>query len=100
MTTELSRRDVLTMTSTTLGAGALAALGAQAAPAANAGGNDSEPFGYSLNTGTIRGQKLPLDQQIEVAAKAGYRGIEPWINDVEAYVAGGGSLKDLAKRAR
>ncbi len=28
---------------------------------------------YSLNMSTIRGQKLPLDQQITVAAKAGYK---------------------------
>ncbi|HUY31736.1 MAG TPA: sugar phosphate isomerase/epimerase [Pirellulales bacterium] len=88
------------MTSTTLGAGALAALGAKPAPAADAAGHDSEPFGYSLNTSTVRGQKLKLDQQIELAAKAGYQGVEPWINDIEAYVAAGGSLADLAKRAR
>jgi len=87
------------MTSTTLGAGALAALGTHPLPAADTGGDNLEPFGYALNTGTIRGQKLSLDQQIVVAAKAGYQGIEPWINDIETFVAEGGSLADLAKQA-
>lgn len=51
-----------------------------------------------LNTGTIRGHKLPLDGQIEVAIQAGYRGIEPWISDLEKFEASGGRLADLAKR--
>ena len=34
----------------------------------------NEPFGYCLNTSTIRGQKLPLVEEIEIAAKAGYTG--------------------------
>ncbi|MBI1370101.1 MAG: TIM barrel protein [Planctomycetes bacterium] len=51
-----------------------------------------------LNTATIRGQKLPLDQQIDVTIKAGYDGIEPWVGDMEAYKKAGGSLGDLAKK--
>jgi sugar phosphate isomerase/epimerase len=53
-------------------------------------------FRYSLNTSTISGQKLTLAQEIEIAAKAGYDGIEPWIRELDAYVKGGGTLKDLA----
>ena len=50
---------------------------------------------YCLNTSTIRGQKLPLTEIIEIAARAGYDAIEPWIAEIEAHVQGGGSLKDL-----
>jgi 2-keto-myo-inositol isomerase len=66
-----------------------------AGPQTDGGG---QPFRYCLNTGTLMGYKLPLDQQVELAAKAGYDGIEPWTHDVTAYVKSGRSLKDLGKR--
>jgi 2-keto-myo-inositol isomerase len=56
-----------------------------------------EPFGYCLNTSTIRGNNLDVPQQVAVTAKAGYNAIEPWLRDIDAYVAKGGSLKDLGK---
>jgi len=59
----------------------------------------SEPFGYSLNTSTIKGAKLPLDKELEIAAQAGFKAVEPWIEEIEAYVKAGGTLKDLRKRA-
>jgi sugar phosphate isomerase/epimerase len=58
----------------------------------------AEPFVYGLNTSTIRGQKLTLVEEIELAAEVGYRGLEPWISEIDAYVRSGGSLKDLGKR--
>lgn len=75
-----------------------AALFAQADVAGAAEPPDAEPFGYCLNTSTIRGQKLPLDVEIDIAARAGYRGIEPWVTEIDAYVQAGGSLGDLRKR--
>lgn len=57
-----------------------------------------EPFGYCFNTSTVRGQKLTLDQQIELTAKAGYQGIEPWIRDIQAFVDNGGQLEKLRDR--
>jgi len=57
-----------------------------------------EPFGYCFNTGTIMGQKLPLEKEAEIAAKAGYCGFEPWIRNIEEFTKGGGSLADLRKR--
>jgi sugar phosphate isomerase/epimerase len=56
------------------------------------------PFTYCLNTSTIRGQNLSLDKEIEIAAKAGYTGIEPWVRKVSDYAASGGSLKDIRKK--
>lgn len=55
-------------------------------------------FHYCFNTSTIRGQKLSLVEEIDITAQAGYQAIEPWINEIEAYVTKGGSLPDLKKR--
>jgi sugar phosphate isomerase/epimerase len=56
-----------------------------------------EPFGYCLNTSTIRGQNLPVEEEAKLAAKAGYTGFEPWIRELDDYVKRGKSLKDLGK---
>jgi 2-keto-myo-inositol isomerase len=55
-------------------------------------------FRYCLNTSTIRGQQLGLRGEVELAAKAGYDAIEPWVRDIESYRSAGGSLSDLKKR--
>ena len=55
-------------------------------------------FKYCLNTSTIRGQNLSFDKEVEIAAEAGYSAIEPWVDRINRYVKGGGSLKDLRKR--
>ena len=55
-------------------------------------------FHYCFNTSTIRGQKLSLVEEIDIVAKAGYTAIEPWINEIEAYMKQGGSLPDLKRR--
>jgi sugar phosphate isomerase/epimerase len=47
---------------------------------------------------TIRGQKLSVPDQVDLAAKAGYDAIEPWLGEINQYVQGGGNLKDLNKR--
>nr|MBI1231434.1 TIM barrel protein [Cytophagales bacterium] len=43
-------------------------------------------FRYCLNTSTIRGQNPGILKYIEIASKAGYDGIELWIEDIKAYV--------------
>jgi sugar phosphate isomerase/epimerase len=53
-------------------------------------------FTYCLNTSTIR--PTPLLKKIEVAGRAGYSAIEPWNDEVTAYLDEGGSLAEL-KRA-
>jgi sugar phosphate isomerase/epimerase len=57
-----------------------------------------EPFGYCLNTSTIRGHKLSIIEEVDVAGEAGYEAIEPWVGKIDEYMDKGGSLKDLAKR--
>lgn len=56
------------------------------------------PVRFALNCSTIRGQKLALNEQIEVTAKAGYDGIEPWLGDIDKYVESGGKLSDIKKQ--
>ncbi len=83
-----------------LAAGAVTAAGSLRYPSAQAAPSDQPvmPVRIALNTSTIRGQNLTIDKQVEVAAKAGYDGIEPWIRDLEKFVDGGGSLDDLRKQ--
>jgi sugar phosphate isomerase/epimerase len=57
-------------------------------------------FRYCLNTATIMGENLPLAEEIDIAGRAGYDAVEPWISKIEKHVKDGGNLKDIAKRAR
>jgi len=98
MNQRLSRRQLIAGCGASFAAGAATAVVA-AAPAAAAQTNAAgRPFRYCLNTATVMGHKLPLDQEVELAAKAGYGGIEPWTRNITPYVQAGNSLKDLAKR--
>lgn len=91
MSTNISRRAVL--------AGAAGGL------AMGAGEVRAEPpkhtFGYCLNTSTVRdkdGRSRPLLDLIDIAAKAGYDALEPWVSEVDEYLKGGGTLKELRRR--
>lgn len=55
-------------------------------------------FRYCLNTGTLMGFKLPLAKEVEIAAKAGYQGIEPWIAAIQRHADEGRSLADMRRR--
>lgn len=52
---------------------------------------------YCLNMSTINGGEVPVRQQIQIAAEAGYDGVELWLRDIQRFVAAGGSLGDLAR---
>ena len=58
----------------------------------------NEPFGYCLNTSTIRGNNLDIVGVVNAASKAGFHAIEPWIREIDDYTSKGGTLKDLGKR--
>jgi len=96
MNTRLSRREVLAGAAAALGA-ARAALASAHTPSRN---HAKMEYKYSLNTSTIQGQKLSLVEEVEVAAKAGYDAVEPWISEIDAHVKAGGSLRDLGARIR
>jgi 2-keto-myo-inositol isomerase len=53
-------------------------------------------FLYCLNTSTIR--PTPLLEKVRLAGAAGYTAIEPWNDEITAYLDQGGSLPEL-KRA-
>ncbi len=99
MSGPVDRREVLCA-----GGAAVAAILADrrvaSEPNVTQGGFENDPFGYCLNTSTIRGDRLGIVEKIEIAAKAGYKGLEPWIREIEEFVAAGESLRDLAKRIR
>jgi 2-keto-myo-inositol isomerase len=97
---EWSRREVL---GSVVGSfGAMSATGWQSgAPARQPAGRQrppTEPFGYCLNTSTIRGNQLDIVRVVEAAAKAGFHAIEPWMTELDAYTKAGGNLKDLGRR--
>ncbi len=94
---ELSRRDWLTRATAALSAAAIAPA-ATASAETQAPKPRSGPFALSLNTSTISGQKLPITEVVDIAAKAGYDAVEPWIRELDAHVKAGHSLDDLGKR--
>ena len=97
MPLSFDRRTLLTATGATL----TSALVSSASAAEQSATNSAHPFGFCLNLSTIRQpdeKPYPFTKQIEVAAEAGYQGIEPWVGDVQKYVEEGGSLYDLRKR--
>jgi 2-keto-myo-inositol isomerase len=89
----MDRRNWLVAASAATAGGALAPAGGVIAQDNTA----RPPVKFALNMSTVRGHNLSVPQQVELAAKAGYDAIEPWINDLRRYQAGGGSLADLRK---
>ncbi|WP_373520337.1 sugar phosphate isomerase/epimerase family protein [Aquiflexum sp.] len=66
--------------------------------AANAQKSKKESqFSFCLNTSTIMGQNPGLLGYLEIAAKAGYEGVELWIRDIQAYLELGNSITSLRK---
>jgi sugar phosphate isomerase/epimerase len=101
MDSPVSRRQLLA----TGVAGAIAApstVGRAAETTAERAASVAKPvplaFRYCLNTATLRGQKLSITELVAIAHRAGYQGIEPWIDELDRLVAAGGSLPDLRKQ--
>ena len=94
----IQRRDLLLAATAMTAAASIPADQTQAAGSSDGSSGDRLPVRFALNMSTIRGQKLSITQQIDVAAKAGYDGVEPWIRDLQVYADEGGSLEDLRKR--
>ena len=98
---DLSRRDLLNGGLAAVGAAIVSSTVAEAQAQRAAGGRArpaNEPFGYCLNTSTIRGNNLDFAAVIAAASKAGFHALEPWIGEIDTYVSKGGTLKDLGKR--
>ena len=94
-----SRRNLLASAGAAVAGSALAGVASAEEPVPTAR-PASDPFGYCLNTSTIRTPRanLTIVEAVEIAAKAGYQAVEPWISEINDHVKKGGTLKDLAKR--
>jgi len=97
-TNQLPRRSFMTACGAALGTAVLT-------PRPNAAANPQpkdpasvHPFRYCLNTSTIRGQKVGIEKEVDIAAEAGYDAIEPWVRGIETYAEQGGNLRDLRRR--
>ncbi len=101
MDATIRRRDMLAATGAIAAGGLWAgATGAASRPAGERPARGDDAFPISLNTSTLRGYKLPLAEVIDIAAETGYRGIEPWPDEIDRHLAAGGSLADLDRRIR
>lgn len=47
------------------------------------------PFQLTINTSTLRPYHLSIDDQLRVAADAGFTGVEIWVRDLQAWMAAG-----------
>ncbi len=91
----MKRREVLAVMGLAPGCAISAPLSRGKSPARK----ESDPgFSYCLNTSTIMGQEVGLEKEIEIAAEAGYDGIEIWIRSIDAFLEKGGKLSELRKR--
>ena len=89
---QVNRREFLSGTSA-IALGLLAGkIGAQDSDRASTG------VRFCLNTSTIRGQNLALEEEVDLVARLGYDGIEPWIREIETHRASGKSLDDLRRK--
>ena len=105
MTTPVSRRTLL-QNSIAVSTGLAIGTANEMTPVAAAESSGNRPFTTCLNTSTIArcqhatktGDRVPLTAEIDIASKAGYEGIEPWIREIDQHVNNGGALDDLRKR--
>jgi len=98
MPPQFHRRQVLLAGGAAVAATLAPPLATAESPDAGANRPANEPFGYCLNTSTLRGQKLSLPELVDVAAKAGYQAIEPWLNEIQEFADKGGKLADVKKQ--
>jgi sugar phosphate isomerase/epimerase len=91
---QLARRTFMTAVAAAAEGTTVPSAGAAAQPVSTAGSQ----VRYGLNMSTVRGQKLSVPDQVDLAAQTGYDAIEPWVGDLRQYEQSGGSLSDLKKR--
>ncbi|MCC5927810.1 MAG: sugar phosphate isomerase/epimerase [Cyclobacteriaceae bacterium] len=59
----------------------------------------SHNFTFCLNASTIRGQKLGIIKELEIAAEAGYQGVEIWVESLRDFIARGGKASEVRTKA-
>jgi 2-keto-myo-inositol isomerase len=78
----------------------LLAAGAALSPAAAMPVAQRPTISYCLNVSTIRGQNQGFLKEFEITSKAGYSGIEIWIDPLQKYLESGGTLPEIAQRTK
>ncbi len=95
------RRELLQLLSASAGAYFIP-MGSKAAgkPAfASQSPSASSPnFKYCLNMATLRGHNLGFMKELETASQAGFRSVEIWLDSLQKFLAGGGTLKEVRQR--
>jgi 2-keto-myo-inositol isomerase len=91
----ISRRKALQLIGVTAG---VSVIGASEATAKKPEPMVQQPFIYCLNMATIRGHKLGFMKELETASKAGFQGVEIWIDTLREYLDHGGTLKEVKTR--
>lgn len=87
----LNRRELLKLSGAASVASLLPKISSATSP------TPKGPFRFCFNTSTIMGQNPGLLAAIEIAANAGYDGLELWINDIKNYIKQGNSIESLSK---
>jgi 2-keto-myo-inositol isomerase len=93
--TAMKRRESLQMMAAAAAVMMMPKLGCSPAKDPDDASSSQTDFRFCLNTSTIQGQQLGLKQQIELAARAGYDGLELWVRDVQAFLEEGNSPGSL-----
>ncbi|MDD2475442.1 MAG: sugar phosphate isomerase/epimerase [Dysgonamonadaceae bacterium] len=100
---KMTRREMLVVSGAALSVGRLNLFSTYASQKGHTLKDQDEdeiPFRICLNTSTIRGYKLPVDQQIDLCAEAGFDGVELWVDDVETYMSKGGTPESLNRQIK
>ena len=100
---KITRREMLQISGIAVAVGGVAGLLSSASTkndVVRGRSKEERPFRISLNTATIRGYELPVEQQIDLCAKAGFDGIELWISDVKNYIKQGGTPEALSRQIK
>ncbi|HEX8676837.1 MAG TPA: sugar phosphate isomerase/epimerase, partial [Segetibacter sp.] len=89
----INRRELLKVLGVTAGISFLPRTGE-----AEAKETSATAFSFCLNMATIRGHNLGFVKELEVAANAGFRSVEIWMDSLKTYLDRGGSTREAKKR--
>lgn len=96
----MKRRESLKWMALSAGALTMPSFACTPSPQKAGGSGSVVTYRYCLNTSTIQGQQLGLKKNIEIAARAGYDGLELWVRDVQAFLEEGHTLQSLDQYIR
>src|SRR3990170_927487 len=92
----VNRRNILKLAGLAAMAPLLPKWSEAARPVPNA--DAALSFKYCLNMSTIRGHKLGFIKELQTASRAGFRAVEIWMNSLQTYLTGGGTVREAKKQ--